>query len=716
MGAACSCGKSAARRREAKNGSDDEVIEHEVERIETKSGSSVLTRVNQYKMEAMLGKGAFGAVYRASDTAQGDVVAVKVMEKGELRKKTKQLGRPKPQGTMVSMTILKEIAVMKRVRHPNCVHLFEVIDDPMGDRIFLIMEMLSGGEVMAEDNLPAEKTFLEEWIARSVFRDLIDGLEYLHGNGILHRDIKPENIVFAERPAWSRKRAESNAGGLQALTNVGQEVSKAFGKAADTVLPNAVTEAVGGALTNVTEGSKSLVSGAADASKSLVSGAAELTTSAAGGLVHSLSAAANASLSSLPITKQKTNDGLARLSEAGSSRQNQGNSTAEPPQAGATAAAPTAPTPPPSPPPEPSTAPETEAAVASSAPSPAPAPAPADATQSSRERGESAAITPRSIANSILSKLPTTPRGLSDANAEQMATRGVPPAKLLDFGVSQLCVDAVAGDESGKAKKPSKPKFDDSILKATGTPPYFAPEMLAGKPFHGRPADVWASGVTLAYLVSGEMPFWSDNVPEIWRQIKEEQPKLAADLSPGLRSLLGKMLHKDPNKRPTIAALRQDEWVTDGGKDPMPKQDHLPLEITDDDIKQAIRKVAVGFTVIKCAQKWKALPAKRRAARAAVAAAAGGGEIGVVIKLDAKASKAEKSASTSGGKKSSFNKVRLSLAWGGGGAASKSPAKSPDPRSLPPPSPPPKELLALAAMSGSSGSLKRTMSGGDDKV
>ena len=37
--------------------------------------------------------------------------------------------------------------------------------------------------------------------------------------------------------------------------------------------------------------------------------------------------------------------------------------------------------------------------------------------------------------------------------------------------------------------------------------------MLAGRPFHGRPADVWASGVTLAYLVSGEMPFWADNLP-----------------------------------------------------------------------------------------------------------------------------------------------------------------------------------------------------------
>ena len=167
---------------------------------------------------------------------------------------------------------------------------------------------------------------------------------------------------------------------------------------------------------------------------------------------------------------------------------------------------------------------------------------------------------------------------------------GMPPVKLLDFGVSQVCVDAVDPEQASLAPTEKK-RFDDSILKATGTPAFYSPEMcqLPPKAFHGRPADVWAAGVTLAMLVTGELPFKADNMPEIWRKIKEEPPELPSSLSPGLRDLIVLMLQKSPDDRPTVAALRQHEWVTKGGTDPMPAQDHLPLQISDDDIRQAVR-------------------------------------------------------------------------------------------------------------------------------
>lgn len=187
--------------------------------------------------------------------------------------------------------------------------------------------------------------------------------------------------------------------------------------------------------------------------------------------------------------------------------------------------------------------------------------------------------------------------------------QGIPYAKLLDFGVSQLCVDTV------DLHAPDA-RMDDSITKATGTPAFYAPEMLQGnKAFHGKPADVWASGVTLAFLVSGVMPFWSDNMPDVWRKIQEEPPNLPDHLSPSLRTLLDSMLSKDPTQRPTVAQLRQHPWVTADGQCPMPAQAHLPIQITDDDMKHAIKKMSNTFAILMAAKRLKALPKKNEAAR-----------------------------------------------------------------------------------------------------
>ena len=150
-------GCSGSRRRDADDFVD--VEETKVERIEQKRNT--ITRVNQYHIEKVLGKGAFGEVYSAIDH-KSEPVAIKLMDKGELRKKSRGIGKrpgaPQASGaTLVSDSILREIATMKRVTHPNCVRLFEVIDDPIQDRIFLVMEYLNGGEVLSKHNLPNDK-------------------------------------------------------------------------------------------------------------------------------------------------------------------------------------------------------------------------------------------------------------------------------------------------------------------------------------------------------------------------------------------------------------------------------------------------------------------------------------------------------------------------------------------------------------------------------
>ena len=93
--------------------------------------------------------------------------------------------------------IREEIAIMKKLDHPNLVSLIEVLDDPREDSLYMVMEMCKKGVVMKvglderADPYPDEK-------CRCWFRDLVLGIEYLHAQGIVHRDIKPDNCLITD--------------------------------------------------------------------------------------------------------------------------------------------------------------------------------------------------------------------------------------------------------------------------------------------------------------------------------------------------------------------------------------------------------------------------------------------------------------------------------------------------------------------------------------
>jgi serine/threonine protein kinase len=92
--------------------------------------------------------------------------------------------------------IKKEIAILKKCSHPRIVGLREVIDDPSSEKIYLVLEYLPGGEVQWQDFSDNPKPLHTESQARFIFRDLVQGVQYLHRQGIVHRDIKPANLLW----------------------------------------------------------------------------------------------------------------------------------------------------------------------------------------------------------------------------------------------------------------------------------------------------------------------------------------------------------------------------------------------------------------------------------------------------------------------------------------------------------------------------------------
>jgi calcium/calmodulin-dependent protein kinase kinase 2 len=101
--------------------------------------------------------------------------AMKILSKRKLLRKAGLMGRgPKRGNTSPLDRVYREIAVLKKLDHPNVVKLIEVLDDPLEDSLYLVFELVQQGEVLS---VPTEKPLSEER-AWSVFRDALLGVEY----------------------------------------------------------------------------------------------------------------------------------------------------------------------------------------------------------------------------------------------------------------------------------------------------------------------------------------------------------------------------------------------------------------------------------------------------------------------------------------------------------------------------------------------------------
>ena len=133
MGAVVSCGAAVTPKRVRRPSLAEPVRERKLSNVESIKAAT-LKRVASYHIGKYLGSGAYGTCYEATN-ARGQVVAIKVLDNTVLARSRGFAGAAcgpvaRPAATSGRSKVEREIAVMKSVRHPNCVRLFEVIDDP----------------------------------------------------------------------------------------------------------------------------------------------------------------------------------------------------------------------------------------------------------------------------------------------------------------------------------------------------------------------------------------------------------------------------------------------------------------------------------------------------------------------------------------------------------------------------------------------------------
>jgi 5'-AMP-activated protein kinase catalytic alpha subunit len=96
-----------------------------------------------------------------------------------------------------------------------------------------------------------------------------------------------------------------------------------------------------------------------------------------------------------------------------------------------------------------------------------------------------------------------------------------------------------------------------------GTPYYIAPEMVNASMYTTK-ADIWSLGVLLHFMIDGKLPFNGQTIKEIYQKMLYSDPGLVRPASAELSDLIGKMLTKNPEQRPSITQVLNHDWLNHG--------------------------------------------------------------------------------------------------------------------------------------------------------
>ena len=132
-------------------------------------------QLGRFTIEATLGSGGMGTVYRATDARLQRSVALKMIESAP--------------GNEALRRILREARAASALNHPGICTVHDVVEQ--GDHVFIVMELVDGkplSTLIPEGGLPLS-------LGLQYARHIVDALAFAHARGIVHRDLKAANVV-----------------------------------------------------------------------------------------------------------------------------------------------------------------------------------------------------------------------------------------------------------------------------------------------------------------------------------------------------------------------------------------------------------------------------------------------------------------------------------------------------------------------------------------
>lgn len=134
--------------------------------------------MEKYQKLEKIGEGTYGVVYKAKNRQTEEIIALK-----RIRLEAEDEGIPS--------TAIREISLLKELRHPNIVRLYDVVHAEK--KLTLVFEYLDQD---LKKYLDVSIGGLDTMIVKSFLFQLITGIAYCHHHRVLHRDLKPQNLLI----------------------------------------------------------------------------------------------------------------------------------------------------------------------------------------------------------------------------------------------------------------------------------------------------------------------------------------------------------------------------------------------------------------------------------------------------------------------------------------------------------------------------------------
>ncbi|MCJ1270423.1 hypothetical protein MMC22_010320 [Lobaria immixta] len=567
--------------------------------------------VNNYEFFEKLGSGQHGTVKLGRNLDTGDLVAVKIVRRFSKKLRLGKSGDPNDM-------IKKEVAILKKARHPHVVSLLEVIDDDEFGKVYLVLEYVERGEIVWRNKTDKEIAIFEmNRIKREKSQQFDEEYEF--------REMEKFNVTAPAR------RAEK--------ARVLEEQKR---QARDHIQARAVARRQYSAEANPfwsLEYATELEDEPALDSGTPLSTASKDPEAPSMALGPFHDGSASLPHASTPAADFDTPRPPSSLSAAGS------RSSRQQSIAGSHAASPTS----------------LEGSTTM----------PARSDQLSHDIAFQSALdqiiaeqlewtveeeefmqVPCLTISQALDAFRDTVLGLEYLHYQGIIHRDIKPANLLltsdhrvkisDFGVSYLGRPIREDENNEEIAEADAEVLDEAIelAKTVGTPAFYAPELCDPALFDFRKSperplitgqiDVWALGVTLYGMIFGRLPFFDVNEFAMYEKIAREEvfiPRLRLkgveptatslisinkrpddileyeEIDAELRDLLKKLLHKEPSRRISLKDVKLHPWVLRGisdqsawlnETDPSVQSQGKKIEVSTQEVQEAV----VGLNLV----------------------------------------------------------------------------------------------------------------------